>query len=74
VIPLITQVEQLNPSTQNITVVPIVTTQEVKRIGESYVDSIFMAVSALCVTGLSSTDFSQYTLAGQIILMILIQI
>lgn len=41
--------------------------------GESFVDSLFTAVSALCVTGLTSTDFSQFTLAGQIITLILVQ-
>lgn len=41
--------------------------------GESFIDSLFTAVSALCVTGLTSTDFSQFTLAGQIIVLILIQ-
>ncbi len=41
--------------------------------GESFIDSLFTAVSALCVTGLTSTDFTQYTLSGQIITLILIQ-
>lgn len=44
-----------------------------ERRGERYIDTFFTAVSALCVTGLTSTDFSQFTLAGQIITMILIQ-
>ncbi len=41
--------------------------------GETFIDSLFTAVSALCVTGLTSTDFSQFTLLGQIVVMILIQ-
>jgi trk system potassium uptake protein TrkH len=41
--------------------------------GEKFIDTLFTAVSALCVTGLTSTDFSEFTLAGQIITMILIQ-
>lgn len=41
--------------------------------GESFVDTLFTAVSALCVTGLTTTDFSRFTLAGQIITMVLIQ-
>ncbi len=41
--------------------------------GESFIDSLFTAVSALCVTGLTSTDFSKFTLAGQIIVLLLIQ-
>lgn len=41
--------------------------------GLTFVDAWFTAVSALCVTGLTSTDFSQFTLPGQIITMILIQ-
>jgi trk system potassium uptake protein TrkH len=47
--------------------------KEEKQQGESFVDSWFTAVSALCVTGLTSTDFASYSLAGQIITMILIQ-
>ncbi len=42
--------------------------------GEKFIDTLFTAVSALCVTGLTSTDFSQFTLTGQIITLILIQI
>lgn len=45
----------------------------VQQQGETFIDSLFTAVSALCVTGLTSTDFSQFTLAGQIIVLILIQ-
>lgn len=44
-----------------------------KNKGEKFVDSVFTAVSALCVTGLTSTDFSKFTLLGQIITLILIQ-
>lgn len=74
VIPHLAQVEQIDIATQQKKLIPIVTTKSIVKQGESYVDSLFMAVSALCVTGLSSTDFSQYTLAGQIVLMVLIQI
>ena len=42
--------------------------------GEKFIDTLFTAVSALCVTGLTSTDFSEFTLQGQIITLILIQI
>lgn len=42
--------------------------------GEKFVDALFMAVSALSVTGLTTTDFSQFTLMGQIIVLLLIQI
>lgn len=41
--------------------------------GESFIDSLFTAVSALCVTGLTSTDFSQFTLTGQVVVLVLIQ-
>lgn len=41
--------------------------------GERFIDAVFTAVSALCVTGLTSTDFSQFTLLGQIVTLILIQ-
>src|ERR1700722_8186888 len=50
----------------------VVIEQKTKK-GESFVDTLFTAVSALCVTGLTSTDFSRFTLVGQIITMILIQ-
>ena len=43
------------------------------RQGITFVDALFTAVSALCVTGLTSTDFSQFTLAGQLVVMLLIQ-
>ncbi len=41
--------------------------------GETFIDALFTAVSALCVTGLTSTDFTEFTLAGQIIVLVLIQ-
>lgn len=41
--------------------------------GITPVDAWFTAVSALCVTGLTSTDFSTFTLPGQVITLILIQ-
>lgn len=44
-----------------------------KQKGESFIDSVFTAVSALCVTGLTSTDFSRFSLTGQIVVLILIQ-
>ncbi|MEK7571533.1 MAG: potassium transporter TrkG [Patescibacteria group bacterium] len=47
---------------------------EHKQKGESFTDMLFIAVSALCVTGLTSTDFSQFTLPGKIITLFLIQI
>ena len=40
-----------------------------------YIDALFLATSATCVTGLSSIDVSsQLTIFGQIVLMLLIQI
>ena len=42
--------------------------------GETFIDMWFNAISAVCVTGLTSSDFSQFTLAGQIITLVLIQI
>mgnify|MGYP000499952699 CR=1 FL=1 len=47
--------------------------QNIQYKGEKFIDTWFTAVSALCVTGLTSTDFSEFTLGGQIITMILIQ-
>jgi Trk-type K+ transport system membrane component len=44
-----------------------------KQQGESFVDALFTAVSALCVTGLTSTDFSHFSLTGQIVVLLLIQ-
>lgn len=46
---------------------------DISYTGEKFIDTLFTAVSALCVTGLTSTDFSQFTLTGQIITLILIQ-
>lgn len=48
-------------------------TRDTVQQGESFVDTLFTAVSALCVTGLTSTDFAAWSLSGQIITMILIQ-
>lgn len=40
-----------------------------------YIDALFTSTSAVCVTGLVSVDaFDNFTLAGQIIIMLLIQI
>ncbi len=47
--------------------------QDVQYEGETFIDMWFTAVSALCVTGLTSTDFSEFTLAGQIVTLVLIQ-
>lgn len=47
--------------------------RDVQYKGEKFVDTLFTSVSALCVTGLISTDFSTWSLAGQIVVMILIQ-
>jgi trk system potassium uptake protein TrkH len=41
--------------------------------GLSFIDALFTAVSALCVTGLTVSDFSLFTIPGQIITMFLIQ-
>ncbi|HET9959124.1 MAG TPA: potassium transporter TrkG [Polyangiaceae bacterium] len=47
-----------------------------QRVGElSFVDNLFMAFSAVCVTGLSVNTVSQtYTLFGQLVLCLLIQV
>lgn len=39
-----------------------------------YVDALFISTSAICVTGLTSIDFSKFTFAGQFVTMLLIQI
>ena len=39
-----------------------------------YIDALFMSTSAICVTGLTPVDFSAFTFAGQIVVMLLIQI
>ncbi len=38
------------------------------------IDALFISTSAVCVTGLTSIDFSQFSIAGQITTLILIQI
>lgn len=40
----------------------------------SWSDAAFMATSASCITGLTSVPISQFTLAGQIIILFLVQI
>ncbi len=50
------------------------TTKKVTHKGEYFIDAWFTSVSALCVTGLNATDFSKFTLPGQIVTMLLIQI
>lgn len=47
--------------------------KKIQYTGETFIDTWFTAVSAICVTGLNATDFSRFTLAGQIITMILVQ-
>ncbi|NUQ80054.1 MAG: hypothetical protein HUU10_00455 [Bacteroidetes bacterium] len=42
--------------------------------GLPFIDALFTSVSATCVTGLLTTDFSKFTFAGQFITMILIQV
>jgi len=41
--------------------------------GISFLDAWFTSVSALCVTGLTSIDFSEFTSLGQFVVMLLIQ-
>ena len=41
--------------------------------GLRFVDAWFTSTSALCVTGLTTVDFSQFTFAGQLTIMLLIQ-
>lgn len=41
--------------------------------GESFIDALFISTSAVCVTGLISTDFSQFSLTGKITVLLLIQ-
>lgn len=41
--------------------------------GLRFVDAWFTATSALCVTGLTTIDFSQFTFTGQLIALLLIQ-
>ncbi len=40
----------------------------------SYIDALFTATSAVCVTGLITVDTAAYSLVGQIIIMLLIQV
>ena len=40
----------------------------------SWSDAVFMATSASCITGLTSVPISQFTLVGQIIILLLVQI
>ena len=39
-----------------------------------FINSLFMAVSAVCVTGLATNDISEFTLAGQLIILLLVQV
>lgn len=41
--------------------------------GLAYIDALFTSTSAVCVTGLISVDTADYTMAGQIVIMLLIQ-
>lgn len=79
-------VETFVPVLQQVQVLPIgdktqasakeethVFTEKVTYQGETFIDSLFMAVSALCVTGLTSTDFSAWSTSGQIAILIMIQ-
>ena len=40
----------------------------------SWADAAFMATSASCITGLTSVPISQFTLAGQIVILFMVQI
>ncbi len=40
----------------------------------TYVDALFTSASAICVTGLTTVDFSEFSFPGQIATMILIQV
>jgi trk system potassium uptake protein TrkH len=40
----------------------------------SYVDALFTSASAICVTGLTTVDFSRFSFPGQFAVMVLIQI
>ena len=48
--------------------------EKVEVRGLSFIDALFTSVSALCVTGLTTIDFSSYTLMGQILVLFLIQL
>jgi len=45
-----------------------------ERTGLRFVDAWFTSTSALCVTGLTVVDFSQFTVTGQILVLFLMQI
>ncbi|AEJ20937.1 TrkH family potassium uptake protein [Gracilinema caldarium] len=40
----------------------------------SYIDALFMATSAVCVTGLTTVDMATFSLFGQTVLLLLIQL
>lgn len=40
----------------------------------AYIDALFISASAVCVTGLSTVDFSQFTQFGQVVVMFLIML
>ena len=40
----------------------------------SWTDAVFMSTSAVCITGLTSVPVSQFTIPGQIILLLLVQV
>jgi trk system potassium uptake protein TrkH len=42
--------------------------------GVSYIDALFMATSAVCVTGLATVDMSNFSHFGHIVLLLLIQL
>jgi trk system potassium uptake protein TrkH len=46
---------------------------ELKKQPVSYVDALFMATSAVCVTGLATVDLSRFSHFGQVVLLLLIQ-
>ena len=79
-------VEAYVPVLEDVKVVPVnlhgqiatktethVFTEKVSYRGEKFIDALFMAVSALCVTGLTSSDFSTWSLGGQIAILVMIQ-
>ena len=79
-------VETYVPVLQEVEVVPMtkgagvstkkethVFTEKVSYQGEKFIDTLFMAVSALCVTGLTSTDFSAWSPSGKVLILIMIQ-
>lgn len=64
---------ELNLSPESVNKAKVAYVKETTIKGVTFIDAWFTAVSALCVTGLTSTDFSTFTLPGQIITLILIQ-